>query len=321
MVVQVFVSQRQRARTLTQQGARRFLHHVTSGLEVDHASGSSLQLENEHSGLRFGYVFYRAHASREGDWRPYVQLRAAQQGARRRAHSILDRAAPPPGSVDAMRPVDDHIKGQLTRGLVDIGKKFDADVVTIVSPIVPGLELSLRKAIEALSERLGSVTVILDTPGGVVEVVERMVTAIRSVYDDVTVIVPDRAMSAGTIFALSADRIMMDRLSCLGPIDPQIEREGKLVPALSYLNQFDRLNYKAQSGELTTAEYALLNKLDLGELYQFEQARELSIDLLIRWLSQYKFKNWIKTETQGQRRNGGNENRTCAGDCGVAQRS
>ena len=91
---------------------------------------------------------------------------------------------------------------------------------------------------------------------------------------------------------------MMDHLSCLGPIDPQIEREGKLVPALSYLNQFERLNRKAQDGALTTAEYALLNKLDLGELYQFEQARELSIELLIKWLSQYKFKNWNKTETR-----------------------
>ena len=91
---------------------------------------------------------------------------------------------------------------------------------------------------------------------------------------------------------------MMDHLSCLGPIDPQIEKDGKLVPALSYLNQYERLNKKAQEGVLTTAEYALLTKLDLGELYQFEQARELSQDLLIKWLFQYKFKNWTRTETK-----------------------
>ena len=197
-----------------------------------------------------------------------------------------------------MKPVDDHVKGQLTRCLEDLGTTLDADVVAIVSPILPGLELRLRDAIDALSPRKDSVAVILDTPGGVVEVVERMVTALRYVYADVTVIVPDQAMSAGTIFALSANRIMMDHLSCLGPIDPQIEKDGKLVPALSYLNQFERLNKKAKDGDLTTAEYALLNKLDLGELYQFEQARELSIELLIKWLSQYKFKNWDKTETR-----------------------
>ena len=92
----------------------------------------------------------------------------------------------------------------------------------------------------------------------------------------------------------------MDQLSCLGPIDPQIEKDGQLVPALSYLIQYERLKERARSGELTTAEYALLNQMDLGELYQFEQARELSIELLIKWLSQYKFKNWTKTETRGK---------------------
>ena len=192
------------------------------------------------------------------------------------------------------------IKGHLTRQLTEIGENLEAEAIAIVSPIVPSLELRLRTAIATLPRDQEAAVVILDTPGGVVEVVERMVTTLRNSYEDVTVIVPDRAMSAGTIFALSADRIMMDHLSCLGPIDPQIEREGKLVPALSYLNQFDRLNKRAQEGELTTAEYALLNKLDLGELYQFEQARELSIDLLIKWLSQYKFKNWTKTETRGE---------------------
>ncbi len=197
-----------------------------------------------------------------------------------------------------LRPLDDHVKSQLTQGLVDIGGLLKSDVVTIISPIVPRLELGLRQAIEGLPEHENVVTVILDTPGGVVEVVERMVTVLRSVYGEVIVVVPDRAMSAGTILALSADRIMMDHLSCLGPIDPQIERDGKLVPALSYLNQFERLNEKAKNGQLTTAEYALLNKLDLGELYQFNQARELSIDLLIRWLTQYKFKNWSLTETR-----------------------
>ncbi len=197
-----------------------------------------------------------------------------------------------------MRPVDDHVKEHLTGCLERIGKILEADGVAIVSPILPGLDLRLRDAIDALSDKRKSVVVILDTQGGVVEVVERMVTALRFVYTDVTVVVPDRAMSAGAIFALSADRIMMDHLSCLGPIDPQIEKDGKLVPALSYLNEFEGLNDKAQNGELTTAEYALLSKLDLGELYQFKQARELSIELLIKWLSQYKFKNWNETETK-----------------------
>jgi len=195
-----------------------------------------------------------------------------------------------------MRPVDTYIKEQLTEYLDAIGRILSSDVVAVLSPILPGLETQLRDAVGKLGTDNKSVSVILDTGGGIVEIVERMVTTLRFTYDHVTIIVPDRAMSAGTLFALSADRIMMDHLSCLGPIDPQIEKEGKLVPALSYLIQFERLNQKAAKQSLTTAEYALLGKLDLGDLYQFEQSRELSVELLIKWLSRYKFKNWSVTE-------------------------
>lgn len=197
-----------------------------------------------------------------------------------------------------MRPLDDFIKRRLDRYLETISDLINAETVAIVGPIMPGIEQYLRVALESIPGRdaYQSIVVILDTPGGIVEVVQRMVNTIRFNYHDVTVIVPDRAMSAGTIFALSANRIMMDYFSCLGPIDPQIEKDGKLVPALSYLNQFERLKTKAEAGNLTTAEYALLDKLDLGELYQFEQARELSIELLIEWLSRYKFKDWTETE-------------------------
>ena len=198
-----------------------------------------------------------------------------------------------------MRPVDEHIETQLTERLDLIGKALCADVVAVVSPIVHGLEGRLRAALDALPHKRASIAVILDTVGGIVEVVERMAVALRHAYGNVTMIVPDRAMSAGTIFALSADRIMMDYLSCLGPVDPQILRGKEFVPALSYLNQFERLNDKANKGSLTTAELALLGKLDLGDLYQFEQARELSVELLINWLSKYKFKDWTRTETRG----------------------
>ncbi len=49
--------------------------------------------------------------------------------------------------------------------------------------------------------------------------------------------------------------------------------------------------------QLNTAELVILNNLDLGELYQFEQARKLSHELLTNWLSEYKFKDWIDSST------------------------
>lgn len=198
-----------------------------------------------------------------------------------------------------MLPLDSYIKNQLDNYIAQIGEQLGGiDTMSIVGPIMPRVDQGIRDAIEMKKQRKKTIAIILHTDGGVVEVVERMVEVIRNFYDEVIVIVPDQAMSAGTVFALSADRIMMDYFSRLGPIDPQIFKDDRLVPALSYLKQYEKLNEKAAQGNLTTAEYAMLQQLDVGELYQFEQARELSIELLQKWLSQYKFKYWKLTESR-----------------------
>jgi hypothetical protein len=111
-------------------------------------------------------------------------------------------------------------------------------------------------------------------------------------------IVPNCAYSAGTVLALSGDDIFMDYFSVLGPIDPQLQKDDKWVPALGYLEQYDRLVAKSAEGKLTTAELAfLINRFDPAELYMYEQAREMSISLLKEWLVKYKFKSWKRTQT------------------------
>lgn len=193
------------------------------------------------------------------------------------------------------------VKENLDRHMGDIEKSLDRDAVAIYGPIVSGLEVAVRDAIEAIDVRNATkrIAVIIDTPGGSAEVVERMVDTIRTFYDDVAFMVPDRAMSAGTIFCMAGDSILMDYFARLGPIDPQVFKDDRFVPALSYLIQYERLLEKDRKGELTNAEFALLSKFDLAELHQFEQARELSITLLKKWLANYKFKNWTHRQTSG----------------------
>lgn len=125
------------------------------------------------------------------------------------------------------------------------------DGLTIISPLRVGLKHRVKVAIEAREDFRNALAVILDTPGGVVEVVERIVRVLRQHYDEVKFIIPDRAMSAGTVLAMSGDDILMDYHPCLGPIDPQLERDGRLVPALSYLSQFETLVKKSQSETLS----------------------------------------------------------------------
>lgn len=182
--------------------------------------------------------------------------------------------------------------------LLRIEEAFAADAVTIISPIVSPLEHQVREVVESRRERRKSLLVILDTVGGVVEVAERIARVFRQYYREVKFLVPDRALSAGTVLVMSGDAILMDYHSVLGPIDPQVVKDGKLVPALGYLIKFRELVEKADKGELSTPDVILLDKLDLAEMHQYELARDLSTQLLRDWLAKYKFKDWKVTETK-----------------------
>jgi len=75
------------------------------------------------------------------------------------------------------------------------------------------------------------VDLILHTPGGLVLAAEQIAHALVRHPAKVTVFVPHYAMSGGTLLALAADEIVMDRNAVLGPIDAQV---GK-YPAVSLL--------------------------------------------------------------------------------------
>ena len=130
----------------------------------------------------------------------------------------------------------------------------------------------------------------------------RIVSTLRHYYKRVKFLVPDRAMSAGTVLVMSGDAILMDHFSRLGPIDPQLYIEGKPIPTsvLSYLEQYERLVKKSEEGTLTSADLVLLQKLDLADLRQYELAAELSVKLIRDWLVQYKFKDWSEHGSTGQ---------------------
>jgi ClpP class serine protease len=75
------------------------------------------------------------------------------------------------------------------------------------------------------------IDLILHTPGGLVLAAEQIAKAIVERKGKVTVFIPHYAMSGGTLIALAADAIVMDRNAVLGPVDPQIGD----VPAASIL--------------------------------------------------------------------------------------
>ena len=179
-------------------------------------------------------------------------------------------------------------------------KSIQTNIISYTGDIDTGFIDKFREFIELVAERKKEVlTVILNTPGGSASAVEKMVEIIRYHYKTVHFIVPSFAMSAGTIFCMSGDKIYMDYSSSLGPIDPQVLNKDKnrFVPALGYLDKVNELIEKSNSNQLSNAEFVMLQSLDLAELREYEQAKELSIDLLKKWLVQYKFKDWSAHKT------------------------
>ena len=193
-------------------------------------------------------------------------------------------------------PIDDTLKQLLQTKLEALEKHLDADVLVYYGSLGPISANMFAKVIEDLKAdvvKRQKLYIILTTTGGSAEIVERYVNILRHHYDEVNFIVPDYAYSAGTIFCMSGDSILMDYLSVLGPIDPQVpNKDGKYVAALGYLDKINEFIDKAAKGTLTNAELIWLKELDLGEIRSFEQARDLTTDLLTKWLATYKFKNW-----------------------------
>jgi ATP-dependent protease ClpP protease subunit len=72
-------------------------------------------------------------------------------------------------------------------------------------------------------DRSKGLDLILHTPGGLIAATEAIIHYLRELFGtDIRVIVPQLAMSAGTLIALSAKEIIMGYHSSLGPIDPQL---------------------------------------------------------------------------------------------------
>lgn len=86
-------------------------------------------------------------------------------------------------------------------------------------------------------DRAKGLDLILHTPGGDVAATESIVEYLHSLYDgNIRAIVPQMAMSGGTLIALSCKQIIMGRQSSLGPVDPQIGG----MPAQGILEEFSK---------------------------------------------------------------------------------
>lgn len=136
---------------------------------------------------------------------------------------------------------------------------------------------------------------LLHTPGGDPTAAERIVMTCRSYVKSFRVIVPQTAMSAGTLVAMGADSIAMTETSELGPIDPQMiissGQEQILRPAAAFVDAYLDLINKSQeaikNGQPPHPYIELLRKFDPTWIQVCLKARELARTIAGEFLNKY----------------------------------
>ncbi|HEY2721269.1 MAG TPA: hypothetical protein VGI82_06075, partial [Chitinophagaceae bacterium] len=143
------------------------------------------------------------------------------------------------------------------------------------------------------------IDVIMVTPGGSGTQVAKFVDKLRPRFNTVSFILPNIAMSAGTIFAMSGDEIVMTNASYIGPVDPQVpNKDGIYVPAQAILTLIDEIQTKGAEAikKGITPDWTdlqILRQIDPKEIGTALNGSRYSIELVENYLHDYKFKNWI----------------------------
>jgi ClpP class serine protease len=86
-------------------------------------------------------------------------------------------------------------------------------------------------------DRSKGLDLVLHTPGGEISATESLVDYLRAMFGtDIRAVIPQLAMSAGTMIACACKQIIMGKHSNLGPIDPQLRG----IPAHAVIEEFTR---------------------------------------------------------------------------------
>jgi len=154
-------------------------------------------------------------------------------------------------------------------------------------------QLGLMEVVHSLDGARG-LDLIIHSPGGAPDAAEAMVHYLRSKFSDIRAIVPHAAMSAATMLACAADRIVMGKHSALGPIDPQMIMSGpggtSVHPAQAILDQFERAKSECRDPSLLGAWAPILPQFGPSLLVQCQNALQLATELVSEWLEQWMLK-------------------------------
>ncbi len=150
---------------------------------------------------------------------------------------------------------------------------------------------AFMETIHGLDKNKG-LDLILHTPGGDISATEQIIKYLKSSFGgDIRAIIPQMAMSAGSMIAVSCKSVIMGRQSSLGPFDPQLNG----VPCQSALREFNRAVEDVSKNPASLGLWqSILTKLNPTFLTLCEQADELSEELTEKILSDKEIDKVVK---------------------------
>lgn len=147
-------------------------------------------------------------------------------------------------------------------------------------------------------DRTKGLDIILHTPGGDTAATESIVDYLRRMFgNDIRAIVPQIAMSGGTMIACSCKEIIMGKQSNLGPIDPQFGG----IPAYGVIEEFERAVEEVQKNPQTIPIWQeVVRKYHPTFIGECEKAIKWSGEILEKWLKNGMFKGEPKAEEKSK---------------------
>lgn len=156
----------------------------------------------------------------------------------------------------------------------------------------------LMNAVHGLDRDKG-LDLILHTPGGDLAATEAIVSYLKDCFHgDVVAIVPQMAMSAGTMIACACREIVMGRQSSLGPTDPQLGG----VAAGGVVEEFQQAVQEVDRDPSSAAMWAqIIGKYHPTFLGDCKKALDLSQELVGNWLKDGMFSGKTDSDEKAKR--------------------
>ena len=158
-----------------------------------------------------------------------------------------------------------------------------------------------------LSDKEDNLDLLFHTPGGSPEAAANIIRVCRSYSKRFRVIIPNAAMSAGTLIAMGSDEIIMSDTSKLGPIDPQMvfvqsKDVAIMRPAQSFIDAYIDLINNARAliaqGQPAAPFLHLLDRQDPSWIIECVRARNATKNLAEEMLKANMLKNKSEKEIE-----------------------